>query len=87
MMILSKMPPDKGNKLSETDVGNVLDVTPAFDLFGELATVRVETDKAVVFVKGIVSVIKGEKVRVEAYDTGMRFLCLEHHESCTLIIN
>lgn len=79
VIVLDKTPPDKGNKLSEIDVGEVLDATAAFNLFGQPATVRIETNKVVVFVKGIVSITRGEKAKIKVYDTGLRFLCLEYH--------
>lgn len=77
---------DDDKKLEEVEVGKVLNAKETPTSFNDSRRTRIETTGGVFMVRGVVSVIKGEAVRVDTYDSGRKYLCFESKKYCPRIL-
>jgi hypothetical protein len=79
--------PLNGKIVEEIDAGTVMSVEEVSTSWNDLQRTRVETDKAVLYVRGVISVMKGVPAKIKKYESGRQYLCLSDHDKCLKIID
>ena len=79
--------PLKGDLIEEIDAGTVIKIEEVPTSWNSRRRTLVETEKAILYVKGIISIIKGVSARIDKYDSGKQYLCLSDRDNCLPIIN
>ncbi len=77
----------KGEGVKEEMVGSILNVSETPTSFMENRTTRIETDKGVFNIVGVISVMKGVDVSIENYESGKRYVCLSDRDICFRLVD
>lgn len=88
LLVLIFVPVDilKGEKIGEIDAGTVITIEEAVTSWNDLKRTRVETVNGIFHVRGVLSVMKGVEAKVERYQSGRSYLCLNDRKKCLRII-
>jgi hypothetical protein len=72
----------KGEKVDENPVGKVLHIETI-----DSSLSRIETEEAILVIRGHLSYIKGAKAKIITYKSGSEFLCFDSKKRCLKIVN
>lgn len=76
----------KGDRVNEIDAGSVMSLEETATSWNDRPRTRIETDKGVFNVRGVVSAMKGVAATVVTYESGQRRLCLSDREKCLRVV-
>ncbi len=76
-----------GDRVSESDVGTLMTLEETATPWNDRKRTRVETNRGILNINGVVSAMKGVKATVETYESGQRRLCLSDRDKCLRVID
>lgn len=77
----------KGDRVDEVDAGTVMTLEETATSWNDRKRTRIETDKGVFNVRGVVSAMKGVIVTLVTYESGQRRLCLSDRDKCLRVVD
>ena len=76
----------KGDRVNEIDAGAVMSLEETATSWNDRKRTRIETNKGVFNVYGVLSAMKGVTATVVIYESGQRRLCLSDRDKCLRVV-